>query len=457
MRSKSMKKMKIAAPALVAAAFGAWVGIPTAQAGFVVTFANGGQPLQTSGGYSDYVLQALNDGSASSAYTGTTLAALDVTITTSGGADLGVEVTSTGSGSSKKYTANVDGQDDANSAFGQVAYGTFIGIGSGPLSTISVPDTEGGTQGVYTNGQTNVLDSANSFNSGTPAKFKGQTSSNFDAAFQPVNGTGAGNVANGSLQALEVTEVAASGSGDTEADSSVGPIPFANIVVPSGTQFTVIAQLAGETGPNNLKYSISNSVSTGPTGAILTLTSAPTHSADTAGTLTVTGSDAAGYVAAKLPGTTQGAITGTDTTTGNVQTTGFQSSTDDEVFALAVDSSPGVLATGSALTSAISDLSAAVTSEGGIVAPLASPSSSMPASANITSLFNPTFWNVEVTFPNGVPAGDPYLNWDFSGDTVDAGLSITDVGVVPEPTGVGVLVLGGMGLLARRRRMSLEA
>src|ERR1700677_4253450 len=151
MRSKSGKKMKVAVSSLVAAAFGYWVGMPTAHAGFVISFANNGNPVQSVNGYSDYVIQALNDGSAStpSNYTGTSLAALDVTISTSGGADLGIEVINDGH---SLYTPDVDGTYDTNAVFGQVQYGTFIGIGDDILANSAF--TEGGTSGVYTNGQT---------------------------------------------------------------------------------------------------------------------------------------------------------------------------------------------------------------------------------------------------------------------------------------------------------------
>jgi hypothetical protein len=41
---------------------------------------------------------------------------------------------------------------------------------------------------------------------------------------------------------------------------------------------------------------------------------------------------------------------------------------------------------------------------------------------------------------------------DLSGENSTLGpLYVSDIGVVPEPTSLGVIALGGLGLLARRR------
>jgi len=55
--------------------------------------------------------------------------------------------------------------------------------------------------------------------------------------------------------------------------------------------------------------------------------------------------------------------------------------------------------------------------------------------------------NVEVVFPAGTVTDDAYFQFATS-----AGITVTQVSVVPEPTGIGALMLGGLGLLNRRRR-----
>jgi hypothetical protein len=62
-----------------------------------------------------------------------------------------------------------------------------------------------------------------------------------------------------------------------------------------------------------------------------------------------------------------------------------------------------------------------------------------------------------ITFPTGnapmaESASSPdVLNYDFCQYDPGGSISITNIGVVPEPTSVGVLFLGGIALMARRR------
>jgi hypothetical protein len=55
--------------------------------------------------------------------------------------------------------------------------------------------------------------------------------------------------------------------------------------------------------------------------------------------------------------------------------------------------------------------------------------------------------NAEVVLPD--VTDDAYLSWNLSSLP---GVTITSVSVVPEPTSIAAIVLGGSALLARKRR-----
>jgi len=437
MQVMSKKKMSKAVPALMAAAFGGWAGVPLAHANFVLSIDPNPQVF---GGNTEYVVSAINNGIApvGGLPTGSTIAAVDLTITTPGSGTSGALVIDladfNGDG---KTDANVDGTSvspsysysDSTSyspVFGaktvKKAY-TMIGIASAPepSTTTSAPAVD-----VYVNGQTA---SNNSGFEGTPAVYLTSPSNpTIDPAF--------------TSNTVHALEVVAKSSATPVASST--PIPVANIVVPTGTSFSVTGSLGGEIGLAGT-VSISN-VTTASSGAKLTLTTTAPVGVS-AGTLNLTGSNGS-YAPAKITG-----ITGPASITGYVQVTGsgFNPATDEEVFALAVDSN-GVLASGSTtstLAQIVSDLQAGAPAGVTVEALTSTP----PVGPNITGIFNPAAWNVEVVESTGVGMS-PYLGYDFSTDTTNPNTTITAVGVVPEPTGVGVLVLGGMGLMARRRRMA---
>jgi hypothetical protein len=442
------KKAKMAIPAAIGAGIVALISVPAANAGFNVSLSapTSGTAVNAQGTsipVQIYTVSAVNTGGG----TGSRLIGYDATVTTSGSGTTGALVIdlSDDTDGDGLLDANVLGQADMNPngnlqptpSFGS-SLGTFMSIATAAGGTTANATFPGAVTGVWINQFTTTGNGSTAADGlGNGSGTNGETSD-----YQTGNGTLDAAYTSGTVHSLEV-DAAFTNAKSAPLDSSSTGVDFASIVVPTGTSFNVLGAVGGESGLH-VAFSVNGGTVTS-TGAKLTLTS--TEGAGTnVGVLTVTGSNGS-YAPQKLNGSPATAITGAAATTGNVQVLGFSPSTDAEVFALAVDSS-GTLATGSALTAALSDLSSAVAAEGGTVQALTSS-----ATPNISGIFNPAAWNVEVTFPIGVPAGDPYLNWDFSSDTVDPGLTITDVGVVPEPTGLGVLALGGMGLLARRRRM----
>jgi len=437
MRIVTKKTLKTAGPALAAAVFSTLLSGPMAHAGFTVTILG---PYTDTENSADqvYVATALNTGAATSSnVTGSDLAALDVTITTS--VAMGIDVEQAGSGNFATYTANVDGTTnnasgpDAGSkpVFGDGAGGTFIGVGedlfaSNPHAPSAAFDptfnnsaylTVGGTQDVYTNSNVGAA-------SPTTSNYTGQKLSTFDPAFQPVN---PGTTNNGDVTALEVVDSASSGSGVVLASQFA--VPFANIVVPKGATGTVSGLIGGDVGLN-VPFSVTfgTPVSTG--GPTLSLTSsAPTGSTEIGSGITISGQHGS-YVPTPVlvPSAAQ--------TNGYLEVSGFTPSTDPEVYALTA--TPG---TGENLSALIAELNTAVSSaDTGAQAVAITPT--------IANLF-PTA-DIEVDIPGADGSNPAFLAYNLTGDST--GPKITAIGVVPEPTGIGFLVVGGLGLLARRRR-----
>jgi len=78
--------------------------------------------------------------------------------------------------------------------------------------------------------------------------------------------------------------------------------------------------------------------------------------------------------------------------------------------------------------------------------------STVPAA--LASDFPGTSYDLLLSLPS--PTTDPFADFNFSGFTGDglsAGqLGLSDIGVVPEPASLGLLMLGGIGLVGRRRK-----
>jgi hypothetical protein len=446
MRNAIRRKGKLGLSALAVAGLGAWAGVPAAHGDFIVTVDT--PTTYTSDGinYSVYVFSAQNTGTNG---TGSELLGLNGFINTPGAFNsttgaLGMDIEKvSGTGSKTVYQVNVDGTANSDNTydsggpaeFGDGAGGSFLGIGSGPYSTDLVNNgqtTEGGTQAVYVNAQTTDYTPFND----TQAVVKG-TQANLDPqfttpGFHPGTSAALGTIDNGTVHALQIEELANAGAGATVANFA-GGVPFAQVVVPTGTQFTLHGQLLGEIGNNEL-FSTVVGGSVTVTGLTISLTG--TAGPNQIGTITMAGSN--GHYSPQTI-----AVPGGDQTTGNLTVAGFNPTSDTEIYGL-----DAVGAT--SLTTLIADLNTQLAlNDPGATAevPTGSAGTILTAAGD----------NVELVFPTGAPgAPTPVdLAFNFANYSTNGSVTITSITVIPEPTSIGALALGGFGLLSRKRRRRL--
>jgi hypothetical protein len=237
--------------------------------------------------------------------------------------------------------------------------------------------------------------------------------------------------------------------------------PIVNIVVPTGVGFTINGQVGGNSGTaQNYAATVTGSggggggstypiivlkASPGNTGGQITNGAAGTTAAPqgtyTVGaatsTLTVSGGNSvysAGFIHSITAGTNAGFTT----------VAGFTPTTDTEIFLLKIsDTANGASPSAADITQIDADINNASAGNSGVVA---SPAASSPL-ANLGG----TAWNIELTFASPV-APNTDFGFNFAGETNIAGVTVTDIAAVPEPASAGLLLVGGLGLLARRRR-----
>jgi hypothetical protein len=414
MRNVTKRKLQIAVPALVAATAGTFMGMSSAKGDFVVTSV----AAQVSGGFTTYVVEAQITGSAT-VNNGSTLLAVDATVTTPGSGTTGALHFDNVATATSTANFNVDGKEAAGAAkkFGEAAGGTFIGVASGPLALPFVnnstsPTNVATTQEIYDNGS-------------------------FPATINPSGQTSSveANLVAGTVHGFELVANLTAGHG-TAATASA--IPFMNIVVPTGTQnITVSGLIGGDSGGKDAfaSFIINPSIS-GPSPTISLSTTAPSGS-NLIGTVNLVGSNGK-----YIPQTV--AVTGAAKTKGELVVNGFNPNNDQEIYGLDVSNS-----TSETLTQIAADLSAGQTPTGsGDTVTLVS---SLPA-GNLQNLLEANGDNLVATFGSGSnPAGTPnFFSYDLSSYT-SGSVSISSITVVPEPTGLGALVLGGIGLLSRRK------
>jgi hypothetical protein len=500
MRNAIRRKGKLGMSALVAAGFGAWAGAPAAHGNFAFNVngfpvadgnsSNGassawatvaGSTLAPMSYVSDgttydvFVFSAQNLGSGSTAgdkqsvASGSELLALDVIIdsgppslfNSSVGA-LGMDVEQvSGTGSAKSpfiYSVNIDGTVKNNTpsaaleaadgyaepCYGDIAGGTFVGVGAGTYvnSNLAVTGVQsvGGTQAVFVNAQTTeytLFNDTEAVTTGTLAQIDPQFENPGPAVHpgvvSPASTSSAGTEDNGTIHSIEVESLSNTGIDKTAPlDTMVGGLPFANVVVPVGTTFTVHGGVGGDTGGTFFFGQVITAGVTTSSSLSISLTGTVPSSSNLIANLTISG-----HNGLYTPVTT--AIPAAAQTTGYSSVTGFNPTNDIEIY--------GLDATGTgSLATLIANLNTALQiSNPGAIAE-APTGSAAPLLAGD---------NIELQFDAGVVPGSSspaILAYDLSNYTANGTWTFTSLTVIPEPTSIGALLLGGAGLLGRRRR-----
>jgi hypothetical protein len=180
----------------------------------------------------------------------------------------------------------------------------------------------------------------------------------------------------------------------------------------------------------------------GASHSIINLTAGTTPAANYGsadGTIAMTGVGNGSYNVAHAVGFT-------NSSTGSVAATGWNPSTDKEIYALKLSLPGGV--TDAEVVADINGTSNGNTASPGVTASL------------VTGVYTTLFpgYDVLLTSTASSPAsgGAAELSFDFSsageGNTADAGITVTGVAAVPEPATAAGIVLGAAGLLLGRRR-----
>lgn len=462
-------KKSLALAAVAAAGLSTWVGAPAAHGAFVITPINMGNTTIGAATYTTFVFTAAGD-----ATSGTLLESGDVTTDAAAGS-LGVDIEhATGTGVSAKYTANLDGSlpptetnlpagtpgatasgNAGASAFGDPGAGTFGGFGfdvntgAGTAESYDpggdLTDAPFTTQGagstafVYTNNQTSTFGLGS--NGGVAAFWNAAKltgTNHLDSAFE--NGTSlqtVGGIVNGpNLFSLETLFAAFNGSSTTfQPASAADPDPFYQVVVKAGTTFTLHGSLVANNA-TELFSTVIGPVTINNTPSItLTLTN-NTPGSTLGATLHVTGGN--GHYLLVNSAVASGAQA-----SGYADVTGFNPATDVEVYGLQVDVN-GSPATGSVLATLVADINASLNDANQNATALPPGPASGPGQS-AAALLQGLGDNVEVVASD--VHDDIFPSWvGLNGATV------TQISVVPEPTGIAAMVLGGSALLARKRR-----
>jgi hypothetical protein len=412
---------------LAAAGLGALLGVPAAHGDFIIstTTINGSVNDGISGpvgaGETEFVLSALNNGLNT---TGTNLLAVDATITTSN--PMVIDLTDD-IDADKKADANISGF--ANNAkfksggpiptFGVYNSGTDPDNGfAGTFVGVAQPDPGQPDDLAYANGSFGITAVQLGANIGTSNNnFYETTQGAVDPAFL-----------NGSVTAMRIVGAFASATFKGPA-ANLTAIPFANIVVPTGTTGTVKVSLAGDQGASQtFTINLGGTITTVAPTPVIQLSGTAAAGSTSLGSITILGHNGS-YASQTIP------VTGPASTAGALTVNGFTAG-DTEIYGLAASSSN--------LASLLSELNAAL------------GSADAGASVVAVSSLSPSLQSVLSgdTLAAIIPGADAATPNIFSYNLTNgpSGSSISSITVVPEPTGIGALVLGGLGLLSRRKR-----
>jgi hypothetical protein len=132
--------------------------------------------------------------------------------------------------------------------------------------------------------------------------------------------------------------------------------------------------------------------------------------------------------------------------------TGFLAG-DQEVYALKLKVG-GATPTSTQINTIVTDISGQTGDGVSTVASLLTPSAGLPT--QIAALF--PGYDLLLSVAAGSGSTTPFLGFDFSQETNVAGVTVTDIGAVPEPASAAMLLIGSSGLLlGRRKRVFLNS
>jgi hypothetical protein len=400
--NRSEKKLKVAACALASAGLAGWMGTPAAQGSFIISDTS-----SVSGSDTIYEFFATNAGGG----TGTTLEVMNITVALQSN-HLVIDNAADIDGDTK-VDADVTGAPDETNHTTQPAFGAVTGSFMGLVAS-----------------------SSSTTNADTSAETINTVNANGSAAdYLSSAGTVSSLFTNGTVSTLQM-KVTATGS----LNGGLGPvatsaIPFANIVVPTGTGFKLSGTMTGNSGT---AYTLTATTVTGSVGSgnTSTVSLSLTNTAD-AGTTAISGSPGTisgsngNYIPENFP------VTGAAQTAGSLSLTGFNPPGDTEIYGLAVSGE-------TSLSTLETDLAAAggsnITYVGALTGSAGALLSAISGGAD----------NVEII--GTVSSSPSVISYNFGSYTSNGTVTVADVSVIPEPTGLGLLALGSTGLIGRRRR-----
>jgi len=385
---------KLALPAL-AAATAALSAAGMAKADFVL-----GQVTTVKSGLDVIQLQATNNGANG---TGTQLESMDVTMV----------LTSSGAMTVNMTDIDGDGVVDANIlGYGPLLFnkptGTFAYIGSPTSFSIASVVANGSNDTSSKAWQTDPTGAKNPGGTPTPTQ---TVPARYSA-----------------LTSLEIAGFYSGGIADTSAQS------FANLVVPVGATGYFRVGVAGATGNSSPFVTITFGSVVVTQSPIVSLTATtPTGMGTSVGDLEVIPEPGNGHYQPVF-------IHGLSTPSGYATVSNFNPSTDTEVFLLKLSSS----ADDAAIINDINTVAGA--NPQGFLA-------EAPAADLLTMGLASGQWDIELIDTSPGAAGNGFSGFNLANVPGGVGgIVVTDVMAIPEPTSLSLIVLSGIGLLARRRR-----